>query len=596
MIPIAVILLDGYAMLRLNFLPLLIGLMLSGCAQQQLVAVAGEKESAPAQAETQARPEKTAEKNEEAHLPSVALTDDLLFQFLVSEIAGQRGMLTLAKEGYLDMARKTRDPRVVRRAAEIALYSRDQPAALELSRLWSELEPDSERALQTLVIMLIAQGQVEEAAPYLEKMLNSANLDEGFMQMPALFAKTRDAKAVLKVVRALAQKHPELPEAHFALAHAALQAGYPDEAQDALKQADSLRPGWEPAALLRAQLLAKSSRAGALVFLKDFLAAHPAAQDARLAYARMLVGANQYSEAHEQFARLAAELPDSAEISMATGLLSLQMGKLDEAENYLGRTLELGHEDGGVVRYYLGQVAEERKNFELAASRYLSITGGEYLVASRARLAAMMARQGRLDEARAVLNAVEPANDVQKVQLIQAEADLLREAKDHAAVFALLDGAVNSRPDHVDLLYDRAMAAEKLNKLEVVEADLRKAIKLKPDYAHAYNALGYTLAEQTDRLNEATELLDKAISLAPEDPFILDSMGWLHYRKGNLDKAREFLERAWRQRQDPEIAAHLGEVLWMKGSREEASRLWQTALQSHPRNEALIEILKKFKP
>lgn len=587
-------------MLRVNFLPLLIGLTLSGCAQQQLAAIAGEKPPAPAQAEPQADPQASpaspAEKNEEARLPSVALTDDLLFQFLVSEIAGQRGMLTLAKEGYLDMARKTRDPRVVRRAAEIALYNRDQAAALELSRLWSELEPDSERALQTLAVMLIAQGQVEEAAPYLEKMLSGANLDDGFMQMPALFAKTRDAKAVHKVVGALAQKYPRLPEARFALAHAALQAGYPDEALDALSQADSLRPGWEPAALLRAQLLAKSSRAEALAFLKGFVAAHPGAQDARLAYARMLVGANQFSEAHEQFARLAAEIPDSAEISMATGLLSLQMGRLGDAENYLGRTLELGHEDGGVVRYYLGQVAEERKAYDLAASRYLSITGGEYLVASRTRLATMIARQGRLDEARGVLKAVEPANDVQKVQLIQAEADILREAKDHAAVFVLLDGAVNSRPDHVDLLYDRAMAAEKLNKLDVLEADLRKAIKLRPDYAHAYNALGYTLAEQTDRLNEATELLDKAISLAPEDPFILDSMGWLHYRKGNLEKAREFLERAWRQRQDPEIAAHLGEVLWMKGSREEASSLWRAALQSHPKNEALIEILKKFKP
>jgi tetratricopeptide (TPR) repeat protein len=172
----------------------------------------------------------------------------------------------------------------------------------------------------------------------------------------------------------------------------------------------------------------------------------------------------------------------------------------------------------------------------------------------------------------------------------------MREAKDYAAVFALLDAAVKARPDHVDLLYDRAMAAEKLNKIDVVESDLRKVIKLKPDYAHAYNALGYTLIEKTNRLNEAASLLDKAISLAPEDPFILDSMGWLHYRKGNLDKAREFLERAWRIRQDPEIAAHLGEVLWMKGSREEASRLWQTSLQSHPKNEALIEILEKFKP
>ena len=426
-------------------------------------------------------------------------------------------------------------------------------------------------------------------------MFNGPELDTSFMQLPVLFAKTRDTAAVYEVVKELARKHPKLAEARYALAHAALQAGFADEATEALKQADILKPGWEPAALLRAQLIEKSSRAEAQEYLRGFLGKHPGAQDVRLAYARMLVSANQFEEAHKQFVRLASELPNSAEIAMAAGLLSLQMGRLDDAETHLGRTLELGQEDGGVVRYYLGQVAEERKDFDLAASRYLSITSGEYLVSSRTRLASMYARQGRLEEARAVLKAIIPANDVQKVQLIQAEADLLREAKDHAAVFALLDAAVKERPEHVDLLYDRAMAAEKLNKLGVLEEDLRKVIRLKPDYAHAYNALGYSLVEKTDRLNEATELLDKAISLAPEDPFILDSMGWLHYRKGNLDKAREFLERAWRLRQDPEIAAHLGEVLWMKGSREEASHLWKSTLQSHPKNEVLIEILKKFK-
>ena len=579
-------------MSRLKILPLLMGLLLSGCAQQQVVAAAEKQEPPVPQA---AKQEESAATHKEA-LPAIALTDDLLFQFLVSEIAGQRGMLSLAKEGYLDLARKTRDPRVVRRAAEIALYSRDPAAALEISRLWLELEPDSERALQTLVVMLIAQGQVQEAAPYLEKMLSSGGPEEGFMQLPALFGKTRDAELVLKVVKGLADKYPTLAEARFALAHAALQAGRSDEALDALKQAEKLKPGWEPAALLHAQMLAKASRPEALVFLKGFVTAYPQAQDARLTYARLLVSANRFAEAHEQFVQLADELPNSAEIAMSTGLLSLQIGRLDEAEKYLSRTLELGQDDGGIVPYYLGQVAEERNDYELAKSRYLSITGGEYQVASHIRLASLLARQGQFDEAKATLKAIAPANDAQKVQLIQAEADLLREARDNAAVFALLDEAVKSRPDNIDLLYDRAMAAEKLNKQEVVEADLRKVIKLKPDYAHAYNALGYTLAEKTSRLGEATELLDKALSLAPEDPFILDSMGWLFYRKGNLDKAREFLDHAWRLRQDPEIAAHLGEVLWMKGSREEAAKLWQSSLQSHPKNEALLEILKKFNP
>ena len=578
---------------RLSLSLLMSALILSGCAQFQLVTAPGKQEAAPPPADGRAR---ALEEDAEARLPAVPLTDELLFQFLVAEIAGQRGALNLAKEGYLELARKTRDPRVVRRAAEVALYGRDHETALELARLWFELEPESGRAQQTLVVMLIAQGKVDEAAPHLEKMLNTPEPGAGFMQLPALFAKTRDTAAAHRVVKALVQKHRDLAEAHYALAHAALQAGHADEAMEALKQADSLKPGWEPAALMRAQMLAKSSRAEALEFMGSFLDRHPQAQDVRLAYARMLVSANQFGEAHKQFVRLATGLPNSAEIAMATGMLSLQMGKLDDAETHLSRALELGQEDGGVVRFYLGQVAEERKDFELAENRYLSITGGEYLVASRSRLAGMLARQSRFDEARAVLKAVSPANDVQKVQLIQAEAGLLREAKDYAAVFALLDAAVKERPDHVDLLYDRAMVAEKLDRLDVLEADLRKVISLKPDYAHAYNALGYTLVEKTDRLNEAAELLDKAISLAPEVPFILDSMGWLHYRRGNLDKAREFLDRAWRIRQDPEIAAHLGEVLWMRGSREEASRLWQGALQSHPKNEVLIEILKKFKP
>ncbi len=580
-------------MSRLNFLPLLAILVFYGCAQQQVTASTEKKEPVPQKA---AKHEKNMAAKEEARLPSVVLTDDLLFQFLVSEIAGQRGMLNLAKEGYLDLARKTRDPRVVKRAAEIALYSRDQEAALEISRLWLELEPDSGRALQTLVVMLIAHGQVQEAAPYLEKMLANGEADDTFMQLPALFAKTRDAQSVLKVVGELAKKYPSMPEAQYALAHAALQAGHADEALQALKQADKVQPGWEPAALLRAQVLAKSSRNDALAFLKGFAKTYPQAQDVRLAYARMLVSANQFDEAHAQFVQLAGELPESSEIAMATGLLSLQMGKTDEAEKYLSRTLDLGQEDGGIVRYYLGQVAEDRKEFDLARNRYLAITSGEYLVASRTRLASMLARQGKTDEARAVLKEVTPSNDVQMVQLVQAEADLLREARDFEAVYVLLDKAVKARPDHVDLLYDRAMAAEKLNKLDVVEADLRKVIKLKPDYAHAYNALGYTLIEKTNRLGEAADLLDKAISLSPEDAYVLDSLGWLHYRKGNLDKAREFLERAWRIRQDPEIAAHLGEVLWMKGSREEASRLWQSSLQNNPKNEALLEILKKFKP
>jgi tetratricopeptide (TPR) repeat protein len=325
------------------------------------------------------------------------------------------------------------------------------------------------------------------------------------------------------------------------------------------------------------------------------LQTYPQSREMRLAYARMLVNANQFDEAREQFALLTTEMPDNADVHVAAGLLSLQMADPDRAETYLTRALEQGYRDAEMVRYYLGQVSEERKQDAQAISRYESVAKGEYLVSARTRHAGILARQGKLADAIVLLKSTDVANDSQRIQLIQSESNLLRDAKDYEGVYKLLDNALKQRPDHVDLLYDRAMAAEKINKLDVAEADLRKVIKLKPDYAHAYNALGYTLVEKTDRINEAAELLEKALSLAPDDAFILDSVGWLHYRKGNLDKAREYLERAWKLRQDPEIAAHLGEVLWMKGSRDEASRLWDTSLQSYPNNEALLETLKKFK-
>ncbi len=583
---------------RLALLPIIVALTLAGCSTQPVAAtanpviVAEESRSSPHPDMANAG-EKSAQP--EVKLPAIPLTDELLYKFLVSEIAGQRGMISVAKEGYMELARQTKDPRVVKRAAEIAVFSRDTNAALESTRMWLELEPSSPRAVQTLVALLVAQGKLDEATPYLEKMLVSDGPANGFMHLTVLFSKTRDTKAAYQAIRKLAASYPAVPEAQYAMAQSAIQAGKTDEALDALKQADVLRPGWETAATLRAQLLSKQSRSDALSFMKGFLQTYPQSREVRLAYARMLVNANQFDEAREQFAQLTTEMPDNADVHVAAGLLSLQMADPDRAETYLNRALEQGYRDAEMVRYYLGQVSEERKQDVQAISRYESVTKGEYLVSARTRHAGILARQGKLADAIALLKSTEVANDSQRIQLLQSESNLLRDAKDFEGVYKLLDDALKQRPDHVDLLYDRAMAAEKINKLDVAEADLRKVIKLKPDYAHAYNALGYTLVEKTNRLNEAAELLEKALSLAPDDAFILDSVGWLHYRKGNLDKAREYLERAWKLRQDPEIAAHLGEVLWMKGSRDEASRLWDTSLQSNPNNEALLETLKKFK-
>ena len=475
------------------------------------------------------------------------------------------------------------------------MFARDQAGALEATRLWAATEQDSERAQQTLAALLLGEGRFDEAEPLLKTLLKQ-DAANGFLHLSALTGKLRDTQAALDLVERLAADYPELPEARFAVAQAAAAAGRFDAAVAALQQAESLRPGWEPAALLRVQILGRTSRADALAFMRDFLATHADAREVRLTYARTLVNANQFAEARVEFTRLMGDFPRNAEVSLAAGLLSMQMGDFDAARDLLARTLEYNPRDPDTVRYYQGQLAEQMKQPEAAAAFYAEVKTGNYLVPARARQAALLAQAGRHDDARALLAATQGENDGQNVRLIQAQAELLRDSKAHAAGFYLLSEGLKRYPDSADLLYDRAMAAEKLGKLDVLEADLRRVITLRPGDAQAYNALGYTLADRTGRLAEAIVLLDKALALAPEDPFILDSVGWAQYRSGDLARAQEYLERAYKARPDPEIAAHLGEVLWARGQRDEAGKLWQTSLQTHPQNEVLLETLRRLKP
>lgn len=588
-------------MTQLKSLPLYAALLLATACSQQAVKTS---QPAPADPEAMQTAESAVDPAADAEaaraakalaaLPKQPLTPDILFKYLVAEIAGQRGAIGIAQSTYLDLARQTQDPRIARRAAEISMFARNQAGALEAARLWAAGEQDSERAQQTLAALLLNEGKRDEAEPLLRNLLKN-DAASGFMHLSALMGKMRDTGGALELVERLAADST-LPEARFAVAQAAASAGRFELAVAALQQADALRPGWEPAALLRAQILAKTSRTDALVFMRDFLAAHADAREVRLAYARTLVNANQFTEARAEFTRLTRDFPRNAEVSLAAGLLSLQMGDADAARDLLSQTLEYDPRDPDTVYYYLGQVAEQMKQPEAAAARYAEVKTGNYLVSARARQAVLLTRAGKLGEARALLSATQGENDAQNVRLVQAEAELLRDSKDYAMAFDVLSNGLKRFPDAVDLLYDRAMAAEKLNRLDGLEADLRRVMVLRPEYAQAYNALGYTLADRTDRLEEAVTLLDKALALAPEDAFILDSVGWAQYRSGNLARAQEYLERAYKLRPDPEIAAHLGEVLWARGQRDAAGSLWQSSLQTHPQNEVLLETLHRLKP
>ncbi|MFN3752204.1 MAG: tetratricopeptide repeat protein [Thiobacillus sp.] len=591
-------------MATLKLLPLCAALALAaGCSQLAVKSsapvsmgtAAAQQVAGQPPAVEQPDPVELAHARAQAALPRQPLTPDLLFKFLVAEVAGQRGALGLSQSTYLDLARQTKDPRIARRAAEVAMYARDQAGALEATRVWAASDPESPRAQQALAALLMGAGNLAEAEPVLRTLLRQDS-SNGFLHLSALMGKPRDTEAALALVERLAADYPGLPEARFAVAQAAVAAGRFDAAIEALRQADRLRPGWEPAALLHAQILGKRSRADALRYLQEFLASHPGAREVRLAYARSLVSANQFTEARAEFVRLVKDYPGNPEVSLAAGLLTLQMGDYALAHDYLSQSLQAGPRDADTVHYYLGQAAEQMKADEAALAHYGQVETGPHFVPARARQAALLARAGKHEAAQALLAGTRGENDAQNVRLIQAQAELLRERRAHVSAFDVLTAGLKRFPDSADLLYDRAMVAEKLDRLDVLEADLRRVIVLRPEDAQAYNALGYTLADRTNRLAEAIELLDKALSLAPDDPFILDSVGWAQYRAGNLARAQEFLERAYKARPDPEIAAHLGEVWWVRGLREAAGELWQTSLKDHPQNELLRATIHRFKP
>ncbi|HEX9179033.1 MAG TPA: tetratricopeptide repeat protein [Burkholderiales bacterium] len=581
----------GTFQMYLRFVGVLCLALLGACAQQPQRAPDAAATSAAAQAAKSEPPRQPP-------LPNIELSDQILYQYLVGEVAAQSGDYALASTAFLDLAQRTRDPRIAQRAAEVAIQGRLLDPALKASRLWLEVDPASVEARQTLAGLLITQGQLAQAKEHLEVLLaaEAPNVGSGFMHLNGLLARHPDRAGALALVRDLAKPYPKVPEAHFAVAQAALGAGMMELASAELKEALALRPDWDSAALLQGQILQRTSNAAAIDFYRDFLRRYPAESDVRLAYARTLVSDRQYAEARKEFQRLVKDSGDNPDVLMAVGLLSLQLKDLDTAESTFRTLMELDYRDPDAVRYYLGQVQEERKRYDEAELWYRSVTRGENLLSAQTKVAQMLAKQGRLDEGVKYLQRVEPQNNQQRAQLSMAEAQLLREAGRYQEAYELLGKALEKLPNYPDLLYDYAMAAEKLDKLEVMEANLRKLMQIKPDHAHAYNALGYTLADRNLRLQEARDLVARALKLAPDDPFIMDSMGWVEYRLGDLDASLTILKRAYEVRADPEIAAHLGEVLWAKGERAEAQRVWKTALKDHPENETLRSTVKRFVP
>jgi tetratricopeptide (TPR) repeat protein len=530
--------------------------------------------------------------------PKIELTEDLLYRILVAEVAGQRGLLDVAVKSYLDLARETRDPDVVERATRIAVYARDAAAATEAAQMWVELDPDNPDPHQVLAVMALRDGDRERALEHLRNILDNAEgpVDQKLLLIANLLGREQDRELILSLMEQLVASRQDSPEALYAFAHVAARLGDLDRSRELLEQVLSLSPQDDDAAMSYISILQRQERTNdALAWLEQTLPSRKEDDfNLRMAYARLLTDAKRYDEARRQFEILAVQAPNNLDVLYALALLYLQANRLDDAETYFER-LASRTDRGDNARYYLGRIAEDRKDWGKAGVWYQGVQEGENYFDSQVRLGLIMAKQGRAEDARAHLQGIRTSGVEQKAVLVQAEAELLTEEKRFDEAMQVYDAAL-AGGHNADLLYARAMLAEKMDRLDQLENDLRRILEKEPDHPQALNALGYTLADRTDRYQEAYELIKRALELSPGDFYILDSMGWVLYRLGRMDEAIDYLQKAMALRPDPEIAAHLGEVLWVTGNKDAAREVWDTALKATPDDSVLLDVIRRFKP
>lgn len=554
-------------MTRLFILPLCGLLLLQGCTHQ------------PADVTPKPPPREQAEP---VPLAPPGYDSESLADLLVAEVAAQRQAYGVTLGYYTDVAKNTGDIKVLSQASKLAHYLEDHHQALQLSQQWLEQEPQSEEALQLAILSEIRLGNTEATTRYLDTLLGT----HGEPALGRLVAQARglDAEGNLHLVEALAQltdHYPEQAPLWYARALWKEREGDLQAALEADEQALKRMPRHEDALLLKAQLLYKLGETRkALRHLKKLVHKYPDARRTRLAYVRMLLAEGDIKQAEKQLNIMAERNPDDLDLKFSLALLALEAGATNTARDQLEQLLALNYRPDE-VHLYLAQGEEQDKNLDAAIDHYLRVRGPQSLRA-RVQAARLMVVQGNTGQASALLNDLKNQHPEMATSLTLSEAEMLNNNGQGQQALTLLNTALAANPDNKDLRYSRAMLSEKTGDLAQLETDLRHILSLNPDDSSALNALGYTLADRTDRLEEAHEYVSRALALSPEDPAILDSMGWVLYRQGKLKEARNYLRRAYEKFPDPEVAAHYGEVLWKLGAQNQAREIWRDALNNNP--------------
>ncbi|MDJ0740414.1 MAG: tetratricopeptide repeat protein [Gammaproteobacteria bacterium] len=524
------------------------------------------------------------------------LDEDLVYSYLVGEIAAHRGELRLSQSHYQHAAILARDAYAAERATRIALHLKDYQAGLAAVRRWVELAPNDMTARQLAAVLFLRDEQHTAAGEHLDALIKIADARkmDGFLQAAGALSVERDRAGAEQLMLGLHERHADDVRSLYALA--VLEAAHRRfaESEQRLRAVIERKPEWEqPRVLLSRVLVAQSRRDEAIAFLKTSVTHHPDSVMLRTTYSRQLVDAADYAEALNQFRELYRLKPDDDEIGFGYAMLATQQERWDEARP-VWQTLRGTSERRDEATYYLAQIEEQVGNDELAVGLFRSVGGNELKVDAVMRLARILGRNGRVGDAREALQQARIANPGRAADLYIAETQVVQKHADRDTALALYEEALGAFPENQDLLYNRALFVVELGDFAWMERDLRRVLEMDPDNADALNALGYTLADRNERLDEAFTLVARALKLRPGSAAVLDSMGWVLYRQGDLVQAASYLRRALELADDDEIAAHLGEVLWMKGLRADAQAVWRDALVHSPDSDKIRAVIERL--
>jgi tetratricopeptide (TPR) repeat protein len=526
------------------------------------------------------------------------LTAQVLYDVLLAEIAGQRGLLDISGSSYLEAARQSDDPRIAERALKISVYGKQPQLALEAARRWVTLAPDNVEARQSLAVLALRAHDQEEALQQFRYILEHGDADSSdpYQSMLVLLAREPDRQLALNVMQQLVAMRPGDADAHFAYARLAVHAQEWSLAEQEVARSLALRPDWTQALILQAQINLKQGHGDiARQQLESALKRNPDDADLRIGYARLLVDLDDFNGARNEYKRLMKAQPDNGQVVYSLALLSLEAGELKEAQTLFEKLIGLDYQTQQAY-YYLGAIAEERKDSKRAMQWYNKIDEGDHWIEVQIRMARLEAQSGNVTAARERLRKVRLAHPGETQRMFLVEGEILSQIDLNEEAYTLYSQYLENQPDDIEILYARALVAERLDRVDQAERDFLQVLAIDPDNTRTLNALGYTLADRTDRYQEALTYVQQALAQTPDDPAVIDSMGWVMYRLGRLQEARDYLQKAYDMTKDSEIAAHLGEVLWVMGDREQAKALWESARKATPDDPVLEETLRRYQP